>query len=301
MTQATCRSCGAEIGPTDRFCEVCGLRQPTEDDRTERDLGPAAAGVTDRGKRHPRNEDAFALRIVDGRAVVAVVCDGVSTSDRPDQAARLACATALATLVEALGADTDPGTATGTAIGAASKAVIALADPGVVVERAPACTYVSAVATEDTVVVGWLGDSRAAWLAADATSSSAWLTTDDSWAQEMVTSGQLGYAEAAADPRAHALTGWLGADAGEQESTARLVTVRPTGPGVLLLCSDGLWNYRSGPDELAGMIMPDAPQDPLLAAKTLVQFALDSGGQDNITAAVVPFPPLLSLVRKETS
>jgi serine/threonine protein phosphatase PrpC len=301
MTQATCRSCGAEIVPTDRFCEVCGLRQPSEDDRTERDFGPAAAGVTDRGKRHPRNEDAFALRIVDGRAVVAVVCDGVSTSDRPDQAARLACATALDTLVEALGADTDPGTATGTAIGAASKAVIALADPGVVVERAPACTYVSAVTTEDTVVVGWLGDSRAAWLAADATSSSAWLTTDDSWAQEMVTSGQLGDAEAAADPRAHALTGWLGADAGERESTARLVAVRPTGPGVLLLCSDGLWNYRSGPDELAGMIMPDAPQDPLLAAKTLVQFALDSGGQDNITAAVIPFPPLLSLVRKETS
>lgn len=290
MTEQSCRSCGAEIGPADRFCEVCGLRQPTEDDRLERDLG-VAAGVTDRGKRHQRNEDAFALRIVDRQAVAAVVCDGVSTSDRPDQAARLAVTSAAEVIVEALAAGIDPATATGKAIEAASAAVNALADPGADADSAPACTYVSAIVTMDAVHIGWLGDSRAGWLAADGSSTSAWLTSDDSWVLEMVTSGQLSYEEAEADPRAHALTGWLGADAEEQQSTARMVTVRPSGPGVLLLCSDGLWNYQSEPDALADMIMTDALKAPLLAAKTLVQFALNNGGQDNITAAVIPFPP----------
>ena len=290
MAQQTCRGCGSDIAPADRFCEVCGLRQPTEDDRLERDLG-SAAGVTDRGSRHERNEDAFTLRIVDGRAIVAVVCDGVSTSDRPDQAARLASTTAADTLVEALTAGIDAATAAGNAVEAAGKAVIGLADPGADVDSAPACTYVSAVVTEGAVVVGWLGDSRAGWLAADATSTSTWWTTDDSWALEMVASGQLGYTEAETDPRAHALTGWLGADAEEQESTARVVTVRPSGPGAVLLCSDGLWNYESAPDALADMVMTDAVEAPLLGAKTLVQYALSRGGQDNITAVLIPFPP----------
>ena len=289
MTQQTCRACGSDIEPADRFCEVCGLRQPTEDDRLERDLG-IAAGVTDRGSRHERNEDAFALRLVDGRAIVAVACDGVSTSDRPDQASRLASATAADTLVEALTAGIDAATATSNAVEAAAKAVIGLADPGDV-DSAPACTYVSAVVTGDAVVIGWLGDSRAGWLAADGTSTSAWWTIDDSWALEMVTSGQLGYAEAEADPRAHALTGWLGADADEQQSSARLVAVRPSGPGAVLLCSDGLWNYESAPDALADMVMTDL-EAPLPGAKTLVQYALSRGGQDNITAVLIPFPPL---------
>jgi serine/threonine protein phosphatase PrpC len=293
MSEQTCRGCGANVGTADQYCEVCGLRQPTGNDHVERDLG-AAAGISDRGIRHDRNEDAFALRAIDGHTIVAVVCDGVSTSDRPDQAARLASATAADTIVDELRGGADPETATTNGIGAAARAVTALADPAVDVDRAPASTIVSAIVTGDAVVVGWLGDSRAGWLAADHTSTSAWLTTDDSWAQDMISSGRLDQAAAQADPRSHSLTGWLGADAAAVESAdsaARVVTARPTGRGVLLLCSDGLWNYRSEPDALAELILPQAPAAPLAAARTLVRFALSRGGQDNITATVIPFPP----------
>ncbi|HEY4454285.1 MAG TPA: PP2C family serine/threonine-protein phosphatase [Pseudonocardiaceae bacterium] len=290
MSHQTCRGCGSSVATGDQYCEVCGLRQPSEADHLERDLG-AAAGVTDRGIRHERNEDAFALRAIGKHTIVAVVCDGVSTSDRPDQAARLASTTAADSIVNELTEGVDPETATATAIDAAAKAVTGLADPAVDVDRAPASTYVSAIVTTDAVIVGWLGDSRAGWLAADQTSTSAWLTTDDSWAVDVVASGELDYAQAQADPRSHALTGWLGADAATVDSAAHVVTVRPTGPGVLLLCSDGLWNYRSDPDELAELILPEAPTAPLDAAKTLVRYALSRGGQDNITATVIPFPP----------
>ena len=55
----------------DRFCEECGAPA----------LGPTSsvAAVTEQGRTHHRNEDAFELReTADG--VVAVVCDGISTS-----------------------------------------------------------------------------------------------------------------------------------------------------------------------------------------------------------------------------
>ena len=45
--------------------------------------------MTDRGVRHVRNEDAMALAAADspgGPVAIAVVCDGVSTSPRADDA-----------------------------------------------------------------------------------------------------------------------------------------------------------------------------------------------------------------------
>jgi serine/threonine protein phosphatase PrpC len=291
-----CLGCGTEVAPKDRFCEVCGLRQPTQDDRVERDLG-VAAGITDRGLRHARNEDALALRVLeldgDTTAVVAVVCDGVSTSDRADQAAAVAAKTAAEVLVDALANDTEPEAASTAGAAAAREAVTGLADESGGLDSAPACTFVSAVVTAETITVAWLGDSRACWLAAEpAAGASEWLTSDDSWALDMVAAGRLSYAEAEADPRSHALTGWLGADLPAEDTHPRLITMRPTGQGVLLLCSDGLWNYQDEPTELAAMVMPDALAAPLVAAKTLVQYALHCGGHDNVTAVVLPFPPV---------
>jgi serine/threonine protein phosphatase PrpC len=59
---------------------------------------------------------------------------------------------------------------------------------------------------------------------------------------------------------------------------------------VLLLCSDGLWNYQPDAARLAEMALPTAQTDPLSAAKTLVKFALEQGGRDNITVVLIPFP-----------
>jgi len=74
----------------DGYCETCGRKVPTGRDHIELDLG-LLAGVTDRGRRHPRNEDAMALATAEtsaGPVAIAVVCDGVSSSPRPDEAAR---------------------------------------------------------------------------------------------------------------------------------------------------------------------------------------------------------------------
>jgi serine/threonine protein phosphatase PrpC len=58
----------------------------------------------------------------------------------------------------------------------------------------------------------------------------------------------------------------------------------------VLVCSDGLWNYRPDAESLAELALPAAFADPLGTAAELVKFAIDAGGMDNITVVLVPFP-----------
>jgi serine/threonine protein phosphatase PrpC len=70
-----------------------------------------------------------------------------------------------------------------------------------------------------------------------------------------------------------------------------VATFTPPGPGALLLCSDGLWNYQPEAAGLAGLALPGALTDPLGTASALVKFALQAGGADNITVVLATFPP----------
>ncbi|WP_245658680.1 PP2C family serine/threonine-protein phosphatase [Microtetraspora malaysiensis] len=260
---AGCTTCGAPAVGADGYCENCGMLQPSDRDHVEIEL-EVAAGVSDRGLRHNRNEDAMALTAAGTAAdtvAVGVVCDGVSTSPRPEEASQTAVATAAAVLAKHLGEGADAETATREAVRLAAEAVAALAEKG---GDAPACTYVSAVVGRRQVTVGWVGDSRAYWLGP----GSEALTGDD------------------ATPGTHMLTAWLGADAGEVVPHIRTFT--PDGPGVVLLCSDGLWNYHPEPAALAAVALNATPR---AAAQRLVQLALEAGGHDNITVLVIPFGP----------
>ncbi|MEV6522122.1 protein phosphatase 2C domain-containing protein [Longispora sp. NPDC051575] len=314
-----CARCGVGTVDDDGYCTACGARQPGPGDHAEVDLADVA-GVTDRGLRHHRNEDAMAVVRTDG-GVVAVVCDGVSVSPRPQDASRLACDTAVAVLAtgfdppagsadrtdaalpadiplpragdsaplgadaplagDGSGADATAEAATREAALRAAAAVAALGTP----ESAPACTYVSALVRGGTFTVGWIGDSRAYWLPADG--APELLTVDDSWAVEMVAHGLMTAEQANADRRAHAITRWLGADAGPVG--ARVVTRSPTGPGTLLLCSDGLWNYLPTAEALAARYA-DLTGPAVDRARALVGHALAAGGHDNITVVLLPVP-----------
>jgi serine/threonine protein phosphatase PrpC len=297
-----CEACGAELAAAraavcvychagrlgqDGYCELCGRKAPSGRDHCEADLG-LLAGVTDRGLRHIRNEDAMALAAVQapgGATAIAVVCDGVSESARPDQASLTAAKTALGVLLSAARQGGDPSSASSQAIEAAQAAVAKLADG----PDAPSATFVSAVVTAEAVTLCWLGDSRAYWLDATEPSAARPLTTDDSLAAQMVSAGLLSEAEAMASPQAHVVTGWLGADV--SDAAPHVSAFVPPGPGVVLVCSDGLWNYEPEAAKLASRALPAARHDPLGAAQALTGFALARGGHDNVTVALIPFPP----------
>jgi serine/threonine protein phosphatase PrpC len=294
-TDSFCESCGAELAPlsvsdgrsggpgacdtcpeshisADGYCESCGRKLQSGRDHQEIDLG-IVAGVTHRGRRHLRNEDAMALATADGgngQAVVAVVCDGVSTSALPDEASLTAARSAADVLLAAVRTGGDLLKASRAAVGAAADAVARLAvtegDP-------PSSTFVSAVLQNGAVTVCWLGDSRAYWLAADSASGSEQLTKDDSVAHS------------------HVITRWIGADV--SDPAPHLARFEPRGPGAVLLCTDGLWNYQPDPAKLAQLALPAALADPLAAVRALVDSALEAGGRDNVTAVLAPFPPVL--------
>lgn len=300
----TCPQCGAPVSPQHRFCEQCGANlrwvatpcvvcnarqigvngrclrcghlQPVDRDRVELTVEHAgiglAAGISDRGHRRQRNEDAMACEHTahgGAPAVLAVVCDGVASVRRGDEAAQTAARVAGEALLAAVGEGIDPRQATVDSARLAAAAVAELAYPpdGATGPTnsggAPSTTYVSAVVTGRHVVVGWVGDSRAYWLG----ERPCVLTVDHA----------LG----------GVLTRWVGADAGEVYP--QVSVFEPDGPGLVVVCSDGLWNYLPEPDELAEVALPAA--GAYAVADALTRHALDAGGRDNVTVVVVPFPP----------
>lgn len=307
-----CEACGAELAPAvdsagtwsacpvcsadesmpapvitpDGHCESCGREVPSGRDHVELDIG-AAVGVSDRGLRHARNEDAMAMASAmgpDGPVTLAVVCDGVSSAPRADEASLVAARAAIGVLLSGIRSGGDPGEVADKAARAGAASLTGLADSS----GAPAATYVSAIVSCESVTVCWLGDSRAYWLAADGMDTRR-LTTDDSLAEEIVAAGLATAEQAMALPQAHVITRWLGADL--PDPVPHVARFTPPGPGVVLVCSDGLWNYRQDAEGLAAMAMPAAITQPLATAAALTKFAVDRGGMDNITVVLAPFPP----------
>jgi serine/threonine protein phosphatase PrpC len=288
---AHCPQCSASILDDDVFCEACGCRlieDPTGPDlepasgpdHVDLDLG-AVAGVSDRGLAHRRNEDAFALD-ARGDHLVAVVCDGVSASVTPDRAARVAADTAAQMLAAAVDDGSDLTTAMAEAITVARAAVERV--PWVATQRlaAPSCTLVAAIWDGHAMTVASVGDSRAYWIGRD---DAALLTEDDSWALHQVRAGDLTPEDAAQHPWAHAITNWIGADAPDE--SLHVETIEPEGDGLLVVCTDGLWNYVPEPDALAALVRAIDDDTPHAVADALVSHALAQGGADNVTVAVL--------------
>jgi serine/threonine protein phosphatase PrpC len=277
---AACPGCGGTVFDADEYCETCGQRRPAALDHRELDL-ERVAGVTDRGIRHARNEDAMGIGAGSG-VLLGIVCDGVSSSKRPDAASHAAVQAATPVLLAELSKGDPAGEAIVTAAGAAQAAAVLAAGamPG---PNPPSSTFVCAVVIPGAVAVGWVGDSRAYWLPEEG--EAVLLTADDSLAGRLAAAG-VEADEIAQHRSAGALVRWLGADA--PESTPHVRMFEPAGPGRVLVCSDGVFRYRPGAAELAELT-PD--KTPLDAARDLVAFALDQGGHDNITAVVLTYPP----------
>lgn len=270
----SCPSCGNQGEAVEGYCGVCGTRLPAPRDHQELVL-EGVAGVSNKGKRHARNEDAMAMFVGDGY-VAAIVCDGVSTSVNPDIASQAAADAACAVLAGTPDLEA--------AYDEARAAVLATEFEPHADLSPPSCTFLAATVTDEKVTLASLGDCRAYWCA-DGTATQ--LTVDDSWAEVQIAAGTPP-ADAYSHVLAHVITRWLSKDA-DPEWRPRIVPFDVPGPGRLLLVSDGLWNYTL---EVAHLVaaMGDQPSERLDLARRLVTFANDAGGSDNITVVVVDLP-----------
>ncbi|NJR68041.1 MAG: hypothetical protein HC771_04700 [Synechococcales cyanobacterium CRU_2_2] len=300
-----CTHCGALALDTEGFCQQCGLRSPQGDEPLQLQLSLDCAGLSDRGLQRYLNQDAIAILAwpdTQPESWGLVVCDGIGSSARAEQAAQLAAATVGESLQASLQASFQdplqkqfqaqimlPQTLDSLLVGClgrsldqAQQAVAHLAQGEA---NAPATTVVVAVIRDRQLAVGWLGDSRAYWLAAQ---GSCQLTQDHSDA-------------------AHRLTRWLGADADLHQYPPQFVCRELLDSGYVLLCSDGLWNYAPEPEQLWQILHPPeaaaaaadldadgardcawAPEpDTAILTQRLIDFARSQGGHDNISAVLL--------------
>jgi serine/threonine protein phosphatase PrpC len=283
----TCPSCGASAAEVDPagYCTRCGHRWSPVRAHDEVVDGPAAA-VTDRGLTHWRNEDAVGVRWIEGQGgrpggFVMVVCDGVSVSQEPHLVSQAAAETALVVLSRTMSAGGPLDVAMVEATAAAQSAAAAVPyDP--TLEIGPgACTIVAAAVRGRQAAFASVGDSRAYWVDVE---GALQISNDDSLAGALVASGRFTVEQAMASAGAHALTKWLGVDSVDAAPT--VTTVELPGPGLVVLASDGLWNYAPDADDLARLIGPVGAEGPLDLARRLAGFAVQAGGADNITVAV---------------
>jgi serine/threonine protein phosphatase PrpC len=327
VTEAVIRcpnpDCRETVAPSDQYCEVCGQairlghqdvgesgleavpapppeepasngdlpREPTTKglsrarDHVEVSL-PGVAGVSDRGLGRARNEDAVRVgRGGEPGAAVLVVCDGVSSSASAALASQVAADAAVASLMAALEArEEDLEAAMTRAIGAARDAVSAIPYRPWAAKDPPSSTLVAAAVRDTQMTIGWVGDSRAYFLGVSRTWQLSW---DDTWAADQVALGRLSENQAASDPRGRFLTKWLGGDQEEGESGLSVRTFEIESAGLVLLCTDGLWNYLASADRLGEMVKElGTDATPMMVARSLTDFARDAGGHDNITVAV---------------
>lgn len=239
------------------------------------------AGASDRGLAHPTNQDALflAARSDARRQAVLVVSDGVSTAHGAERASFIAAEKACSVLTAAISDDDVSSEAFEEAFEAAHQAVLRAAEG-----EPSACTLVAATVSGKHILVGSIGDSRAYWFGDD---GATWqLTQDDSMGAARMMLGMT-RKEAEASLLAHSITRWLGR--GASDVSPAVVELHPTAPGWLLLCSDGLWNYASAPEDLRAVVESQAIGRTALVdiAEGLTSWANAQGGKDNVTVALL--------------
>jgi serine/threonine protein phosphatase PrpC len=288
MTGCTCG--GAPVAlDRDGFCDDCGKKVSVDPhDHAELVLSKDFAGVTDRGRRHQNNEDALLIAEAQsplGPVQLLVVCDGVSSSSAADEASQVATAGFRDAALKAV--ETGAPLRDAIAAGAAAAQAAVCAVPFAEGDPAPAATLMAALICGRDAVLAWAGDSRAYLLAP----TPRLLTRDDSWLNEIVAMGTLSEEQAKRHPNAHAITSCLGQFEDGEIFQPHIEPLELPGAAILLLCSDGLWNYAETPDAMARLLPASALKlDTLSICRAMIAYANEQGGHDNITVAMLRVP-----------
>jgi serine/threonine protein phosphatase PrpC len=272
----------------------CGVKKATNEiaieegtsnlHRIEIALDEELSLVSDIGHRHINNEDCGIVARTSSGDAILIVADGVSTSYHPAGAS----STAVKILSEALtGIDEQAcvEVVMRNAIQAAHEAIITQPGGDNPDLDGPLTTIVAALVQNQRVTIGWVGDSRA-YVIGD--SDEVQLTVDDSWMEQVVATGEFTREEAAKNCLAHAVTQVLGTRDEGDVLDIHVLTAEISVGKILLLCTDGLWNYFEESGTLSAEIRAFGTNRPAIEMSShLAALANIQGGQDNITVAVL--------------
>ena len=272
------------------FCIVCGSPWKPRD-HVEYQINSNLAAITDCGIEHELNEDDLRIACENYKGTiykVLIVCDGLSSAQHAKESSAIAAKAASDYLTTTIkNGWTEPRLAMSQAIAAAHQAVCTLPFKKKSPKDPPGTTIVAAVLSPTTATIGWVGDSRAYLVQQNKVKL---LTHDHSWINRVIDAGLLTEEEATKSVNAHVIMHCIGpieTSISGNLPVSGVVSEDITNESVLILCSDGLWNYAESIESFETTLAA-APKtgDAMTLVKHLVFFALAKGGHDNISVAV---------------
>ena len=246
---------------------------------TKPTLTDIAYGFSDKGPIRKANEDAFILPDPNAPTelgLIYVVADGVGGQEHGAEASRLA----VRIIHDVFYQTRQVGESIPVALAhAADQANLAIYDEAQQRQAGRmGCTVVTAVHHQGQRYLLHAGDARAYLLR---TGKLQKLTRDDTWVQRQVEEGLIGEDTAQRHELRHVVTRVLGNNPTADFTVSEPMAIQAD--DVLLLCSDGLHDVVDD----GQMIQILADYLPQAATETLVDTAVHSKAQDNITAIVV--------------
>jgi PPM family protein phosphatase len=246
-----------------------------------------ASAVSDVGRVRKTNEDAF---VADLEVSLFCVADGMGGHDAGEVASALAIE-AITAFIRRSSADTDFSWPYGidrslsydanrlrTAVHLANRRIFRTAESNDDY-NGMGTTIVGALVNGSTMAVAHVGDSRLYLVRKGRIRQ---ITEDDSWAATILAHDpRLSATDIANHPMRNVLTNVLGA----RDQVEVHVAEHDLEPGdVVLLCSDGLHGVL---DETTLAQIATNQRDIKVAARQMVDAALDGGSRDNVTALVL--------------
>lgn len=232
---------------------------------------------TDIGHVRKENQDCAAYALLED-AVFAVVCDGMGGSNAGSEASSRAAGLIRERVEKSYRSDYDDNKIRNLLVAAVKTANAVVYELGSSIPewKGMGTTCVLCLMRGNVLHTVNVGDSRAYLI----THEIKQITRDHSMVMNLYERGDITKAELKNHPKRNVITRAVGVE--EDVDPDYFVNEIPPNAAVVL-CSDGLSNYCD--EGVIFRLTKDLPSEEL--PKALVKVALDNGGTDNITAAVI--------------
>lgn len=237
--------------------------------------------ATDTGMVRRSNQDACKCGVFPDGGAWVVVCDGMGGANGGNVASAIAVESIEGLLKNGYREKMNPGNIKSMIINAIRRANTAIYEKAAQAAelQGMGTTTVVMLAVDNRLHVAHVGDSRAYLKSRNGIRQ---LTMDHSYVQDLVNFGQITKEEARTHPRRNIITRVLGVH--NDVNVDYAVWDFATGD-IALACTDGLTNYMD--EDLLEEYIDRHGQDGDALVHELIRFAVDNGGSDNITIAVV--------------
>lgn len=237
--------------------------------------------ASDVGTVRSSNQDSCDCGLFSESSAWAIVCDGMGGANGGNVASTVAMEQIRSFIISNFSEDLSLANLKNMMLNAISKANTAVHDMSLERENLSGMgtTVVLMIASKGALHVAHAGDSRAYMKNSQGIFQ---ITMDHSYVQDLVNFGQITKEEARVHPQRNIITRVLGVHS-EIRCDYDCLDFAPG--DCAIACTDGLSNYAE--DNLLEEYIEKYGQNGEELAQRLVRFAVDSGGSDNITVAVI--------------